>query len=289
MVEVVVTGASGFIGRAVCAELAARGVSVMGVGRSADPEIRGVPYVRVAGYEEFRPPRNARCLHLACSTRFREGSMETHPDCFEAVQLVRAILHQGYDRVVLASSALVYGDHVPRPRREDEPVQPTGAYARMKLAVETEVLACRQTVARLSNVYGPRMQTGTALSDILQQLPDSAAPLRVRDTSPVRDYLYLEDAGKGLADLVLAEEAEGIVNLGTGIGTSVGELARQCLVLAGQADRPVVGRHASERISTVIVDPGKAARQLGWRAERSLVTGLKGMVEPRTQQALHAG
>jgi nucleoside-diphosphate-sugar epimerase len=164
--------------------------------------------------------------------------------------------------VVYASSAAVYGDGVSRPRRTDEPVIPVNAYARAKAICEAEVLAAGGAVARLANLYGPGMAANNVISDILRQIPGTG-PLTVRDGAPVRDYLWVDDAARGIADLA---------------STRAGEVARIALDLAGQSERQVVASAPTVTPSHLILDVSATVAMLGWRSKVSLEEGLKALL-----------
>lgn len=285
MPDVVVTGASGFIGRAVCAELQRWGVLVSAVGRAPDPNMPGVPYLRVAAYEDVRAPQDAVCLHLAGENNAkRSASFPGAAD--EAVALARHLVQDRFARIVFASSALVYGDGSPEPRRETDPVAPRGAYAVMKRAVEAVFLGQGHVAARLANVYGPGMAATNIVSDILTQIP-GAGPIRVHDASPVRDYLHLDDVAAGLAALALGD-ATGIFNLGTGVGTSVGQLAACLATIAGEEGREVLSE-VTPRPTALVVDPHKMGEVFGWRARVGLADGLRALVDARIMHARRPG
>jgi NAD(P)-dependent dehydrogenase (short-subunit alcohol dehydrogenase family) len=69
---VVVTGASGFLGRAVCAELVARGAVVYGVSRTSCEAVPGVRSYRVREYGETPTPPGAGCIYLAGASNAQE-------------------------------------------------------------------------------------------------------------------------------------------------------------------------------------------------------------------------
>jgi len=278
MADVVVTGASGFIGRAVCIELVQRGHTVYAISRTKVVEIARVKNVYVDAYDRFHGPDQAICIHLAGVSRASTSS-GVQTVLKEAVILARCIVNSRVSRVVFASSALVYGDAQTWPRREDEPVNPRSPYAVVKRAVEEVFLAHGHVVARIANTYGVGMSTTNVLSDLLRQIPGEGE-VRVRDTAPVRDYIHVRDIARGLADLALGA-SEGIYNLGTGIGTSVGELAALLLMQAGEEARQVVPLVHGDRPSWLVLDPSRMKTTFGWEPTVSLLQGLKDLLNRR--------
>jgi len=278
--DVVVTGASGFIGRWVCEELLRRGAVVYGLTRSNAKAIAGVRYLKVATYDQARVPPGAVCIHLAGGNLADNVATNVRAEFDESIGLAKKIATGSFTRVVFISSALVYGYSIQTPRREDEPISPGGAYATMKAAAEEIFLSHGHTVARLANVYGPGMSAVNVLSDVLQQVPGSG-DIQVRDVDPIRDYIYVSDIARGLAALALYGTEGGIFNLGTGIGTSVGQLVACIAEQAGEEGRRVVSYGSDGRRSILILDPGKTAAALGWQADIPLAEGLKELIENR--------
>jgi nucleoside-diphosphate-sugar epimerase len=259
---IVVTGANGFIGRALCGELEREGARVLRASRGAV-----LP----------RSPE-ACCVHLAGSNDPARAAADETGSRREAEELAGRVLSAGYARAILASTSHIYGDVDATPHREDFPPAPTSAYARVKLALETMFRAAGQTVARLSNVYGPGQPEINVVADIMRQLPGDGI-IRLRGSAEaIRDYLFIEDAAKGLARLALSEEA-GIFNFSTGRGTSVAGLTEILARLRG-LPKPRIESGASRAPSTLILDPGLAHKRLGWRAQTSLEEGLKPLLAP---------
>lgn len=276
---VVVTGASGFIGRAVCAELLARGAVVLAVSRSLQPAVEGLSLHRLEDYADTPLMRGSVCLHLAGTSRAQDVESNFAAE-LDATLRIAQRLAAGFARAVYASSAQVYGDGVREPRREDEAVAPAGPYARLKRAAEEVFLAQGHVVARIANTYGPGMSPANVLSDLLRQVPGEGE-VRLRDLRPVRDYIHLRDVARGLADLACGA-APGVYNLGTGIGTSVGELAGLLLRQAGEERRPVVAAEPGGRSSSLVLDPSAAAAACGWRPSVRLAEGLTDLLRHRT-------
>src|SRR5829696_644051 len=153
---VVVTGAAGFLGRALVAGLVEDGLAVAAVDRRPPPEGPGVCPLRADLLD--RDPavecalREADAVfHLAG----RPGVRDTGPaaeaarlrDNVAATAAVLAAVPAGTPLVVTSSSS-VYGDAAGRPSREDDPLRPLGGYARSKAAVE-RLCAARGGVAVL--------------------------------------------------------------------------------------------------------------------------------------------
>jgi len=267
---VVVTGASGFIGRALVGELARRHQCVKAVARTPQAWPAGVEGILVKQYADLLLPDHATVIHLA-ETR-DEAAIQNANYPTECLALMRGLQDQNPRLLVYASSAAVYGDTMLHPRRPDEKVFPDGVYAVAKDACERIVLAVGGTVARLANVYGPGMAKNSVLAEILAQIP-GVAPLTIRNGRPVRDFLWIEDAARGLADLALGR-ARGVFNLGTGVGTSVADLARLALRSAGEVGRAIRETHPTGHASSIVLDIETTTTAVGWRPTVSLEEGV---------------
>jgi UDP-glucose 4-epimerase len=129
----------------------------------------------------------------------------------------------------------------------------------------------------LSNLYGAGMAPDTIVAEILAQIPGNA-PLAVRDAKPVRDFLWVDDAAAGMADLAQSALG-GVFNLGTGIGTSIAAVARTALALTGQDTRAVIETRPSNRASCLILDPEDTRAAAGWAARTNLDEGLSRLLQ----------
>jgi nucleoside-diphosphate-sugar epimerase len=271
--KIVVTGASGFLGSAVMR--AASGQSehqVIGVSR------RGVPgLMRVTHYGQV--PGGDVLIHLAEDNDRARVEMAGESYARGVRETLQALLRKQYSRVIYASSGVLYDDRGSKPRTPDDPVAASDRYARVKLESEAAVLEQRGCVARLANLYGPGMPGSNVFSDILGQIP-GAGPLRIRDASPVRDFLWVDDAADGFLRLALAAgETTGILNLGTGTGTAIGDVARMCLEQAGETGREVASASTQQAPSAIILDPSLTTRVCGWQPRTSLRDGIANILQ----------
>jgi UDP-glucose 4-epimerase len=274
----VVTGGSGFLGRAIVRMLADAGRPVTRViRRDVEPE-PSVTDLRIADYRDL-PENMGSSILIHAGEPADIGAAETRGEGHlrQVQDLIGTLLSRGFARFVYISSGAVYGDDIPTPRKEDEPIAPRGIYAKGKANCEAQVLARGGVVVRLSNLFGPGMARNTLIGDLLAQIPGDG-PLRLRDDAPVRDYVFVEDAARAIVACA-THPVTGIVNVGSGIGTSAGALAREMLEIAGEAGRPVVATQASGRVSHLVLDISQSKRKLGWQTRVSLADGLERMLK----------
>lgn len=188
--------------------------------------------------------------------------------------------------VFTSTGGAIYGegDGQSLPLAENAPLAPLSPYGQSKFAGEGYLslyqrlygLSCASL--RLGNVYGPRQDPlGEAgvIAIFCGRLLAGERPTVYGDGSQTRDYIYVGDVVAAL--LAAAESVEtGPINVGTGRETDVLELVRSLREL-----RPAVGfkpEFAPPRVGEVqriSVDPSRAERELGWRAQTGLKEGLR--------------
>jgi nucleoside-diphosphate-sugar epimerase len=239
-----VTGAEGFIGSHVAAALTGAGYSVLGIDTAGPHPLDARDY--------FRNGSGRFDLVVHCAAQVGGRKVIDWTPIAHAVNLELDAALFGWaarnlpGRVVYFSSSCAY------PARlggigvaldEDDidltnPEWPDGLYGWAKLTGELLAATARQagvpvTVVRPFSVYGPGVREGFALRGFCDQARNHADPFIIwGDDSQVRDYIDARDvAAAGLA--LAAAGVDGPVNLGTGHGTSLRELAGQVCVAAG--------------------------------------------------------
>lgn len=289
MEGVLVTGAAGFLGSAVCRAAVAENVPVVGLvraGELAEP-VEGVVYRKIdwsasetieTALAESVPGRIVHCagatprVHLN-TAKLYEANVALVWRLLEAVQV--AAPDAG---VAVVSTAGVYGPTPVVPTTEGEPLNPVTHYAWSKVLAEQTARAfagvegLRVSIARPFNLIGAGEPKGSVVSDVIEQLRAGASVIRVRETSSVRDFVDVDDAARALLLLAELGEPGEAYNVCSGVGTSVGELLEALLEVAGAVVTLDVTSEGFE--GTVSVGSPARVGALGWETAVSIRTSL---------------
>jgi UDP-glucose 4-epimerase len=128
---------------------------------------------------------------------------------------------------------------------------------------------------RYGNVYGPRQDPkGEAgvVAIFMNRLREGQTPNIFGDGTQTRDYVYVGDVVA--ATLAAAEHAGGVLNVGTGVETSVLDLYERIQRVAGAERDPEFADARPGELQRSVLDASLAKRELGWEPEHSLDEGL---------------
>ncbi|HUP41535.1 MAG TPA: NAD(P)-dependent oxidoreductase [Vicinamibacterales bacterium] len=265
--KVVITGASGFLGRSVIRRFSGTAHTVVPVSRRMLPGL-----FHAARYADA--PGGDVLMHLAESADRAAAGQNGAAYEHETSTNLNALLKKRYQRVIYASSAVLYGDRAQTSRQPADEIFVSDTYTRVKRHSEIAVLdSPGGVVARLGNLFGPGMSNDNVMSTILRQIPGDG-PVRVRDTRPIRDFLWVDDGADVLVRMAVGTGA-GIFNVGSGVGHSVGDLVSVALGVGGQPDRPVVAMHPGARASHLVLDISDTVSAWQWSPETTLVEGIR--------------
>ena len=223
-----------------------------------------------------------------------------HNNLGGTLNLCRAMQNAGVKTLVFSSSATVYGTSSEPPLREDAPrnlEEVTNPYGRSKLIIEfmLEDLYASDAewniaLLRYFNPAGahPSGRLGEDPSGVpnnltpyvaqvavgkLDMLPVTGDDYDTPDGTGVRDYIHIVDLAQGhVAALSKLQEGPGVVtyNLGTGRGYSVLEVIRAFEKASGREIPYKIKPRRPGDIAVNYADPGKAERELGWKAEKGI-------------------
>jgi UDP-glucose 4-epimerase len=293
-----ITGAAGFLGAALANRLAQAGHSVRGLDDlSAGDPARLIPTVYLTrGDVNDRPKlwtllQDVECVyHLAARVSVAESIL--YPREYNAVNVggtvsvMEAIRDAGVRRVVLVSSGAVYGEQSAQPLHESVAPNPVSPYAVSKLAAEHYVRTIGslwgiETVAlRVFNAYGPGQSMPAAHAPVIPRFLSQAlagASLVVEgDGSQTRDYVFVDDVVEALMAAATARDvSRQVINVGSGIETSVHNLIAEVLRVTGREAETIQNKTSSGGASRMCADISLAERKLGFRPRVALAEGLR--------------
>jgi UDP-glucose 4-epimerase len=293
----IVTGGAGFIGSHLIDALVERGHEVHAVDNLATGSRENLPAgvllheldVRDGAMREvFARLRPDVVFHLAAQadvgTSVEQPAFDADVNVVGTVRVLEAARAAGARIVFASTGGAIYGE-CERPAREDDERRPVSPYATSKLAGEeylatwSRLYGTRHVSCRLANVYGPRQLPaleGGVVAIFLDRMRDGRDTEIFGDGSQTRDFVYVGDVAQAFlaAAAAGAAGAAGIYNVGTGVPTSILDLNRLCAQAAG-VDQEL--RFAPERPGDIrysVLDPSRAERDVGWRAEMTLPNGL---------------
>lgn len=202
-----------------------------------------------------------------------------------------ACIAQGVKRLVYSSSASVYGDAISEPMKEDHPFNNTNFYGATKIAGEAMARAYYHRYKlpfvglRYMNVYGPRQDYRGAYIAVIMKMLDNLdkgiAPVLYGDGSQAYDFVYVGDCAKANVCAMKAETTDEFYNVGTGIRTSIKELAELILKITNSNLSVQYEPAGLTFVKNRIGCPKKAEEQINFKAEISLEDGLKKLIEWR--------
>lgn len=294
--RVLLTGASGFIGRHVVARLVAEYADVVGLDLREWPDapcsLRRVDIRnRKAMIDVFADVRPDVVVHLASlvGVRASVGQQESYRETNVegTANLVHAAVENGVEHIVFSSSSSVYGATTPRPSRENDRLEPRSPYARSKIEAEQIVRGFpgKSTIARLFTVYGPGMRPDLALHRFIVAISNGRPITMLGDGQGRRDYTHVRDVSDGLAAcLRRLGERQLTCNLGSGRATSLTGMIEYLEECIGQRAAVVEAPpHPADALHTCACLE-RAAEALGYAPSVRFEDGVRALVRTLTRE-----
>ena len=210
--------------------------------------------------------------------------------------VLEAMLQNGVKKLVYSSSASVYGDALTEPMAEDHPYNNDNFYGATKIAGEAMCHALYHRYKntdkafdyaglRYMNVYGPRQDyQGTYIAvimKILDRLDQGLPPVVYGDGSQAYDFVYVGDCARANICAMKSEATDQCYNVGTGIKTSIKQLAERILKVTGSNLEIEYKPGGLTFVKNRVGCPKKAEAEIGFKYEKELDEGLRLLIEWR--------
>ncbi len=307
MNSVIVTGCAGFIGSHLTERLLRKDFKVTGIDCFTDyypVEIKRNNLKGFIGNKNFTFIRrdvidadlkglisdSDYIFHLAAQPGVRASwgqSFEIYikNNILGTQRLLEACMKSDIKRLVFASSSSVYGDAKEMPIKEESVTKPLSPYGVTKLAAENlcglyhKNYGIPAVSLRYFTVYGPRQRPDMAFSKFINAVLKGSPIIIYGDGEQTRDFTYVSDIVE--ANILAMERGRNgeIYNIGGGSRISVNETIKIIERLAGKRARVEHKEAQSGDMRNTYADIGKARKDLGYRPETSIESGLKEMIE----------
>jgi len=301
-VRILVTGGAGFIGSNVADRMIGLGheIAVLdnlstGFREFVSPKARfyGVDLTDAAAVEaslaEFRPEVvNHHAAQIDVRKSVEDARFDATVNILGSLSLLESCRRHGVRKFLYASTGgALYGEARFLPATEEHPVNPEAPYGASKHTVEKYLHIWKRlhgldyTVLRYPNVYGPRQNPrGEAGVNaiFIAAMMEGKRPRIYGAGEQLRDYLHVDDVVE--ANRLALERGSGeVVNIGTGVGTSVNQIFRELKSLLAFEGEPIYEAPRPGEIQRIYLDASRARQVLGWTPKVTFAEGLRRTVE----------
>ena len=244
--NILVTGADGFIGSHLTEMLVAKGYKVKALsqynsfnnwGWLEDIKCRNMIEVLTG---DIRDPFYCKYITKDVDVIFHLAALIAIPYSYIApssyvetningtLNICQAAKENGNIRFIHTSTSEVYGTAQYVPIDENHPLQPQSPYSATKIAADAMAMSFHNsfelpvTIARPFNTYGPRQSARAVIPSLITQIANGAKEIKVGDLTPTRDFNYVEDTCRGF--VAIAEENKTIgqtINIGSNFEISI--------------------------------------------------------------------
>jgi NAD dependent epimerase/dehydratase len=308
-IEVLVTGAGGFIGSHLVDDLLSRGANVTafvhynarndwgmleGQYNDKNPNLNVIAgdvtdslFVKKAVSEKEYVFHLAALIGIPYSYTAPESYVNTNVK--GTLNVMQACLESGVDRVVHTSTSEVYGTAQYTPIDEKHPLQGQSPYSASKIGADKIAESYYYsfdlpvTIIRPFNTFGPRQSTRAVIPTIITQSLTSSK-IRLGSLTPVRDLTYVSDTVQGFIKMAESKKTAGqTINTGSGRGITIGDLADIIIKhinpnISIVCEKERVRPEKSE-VMQLLCDNRLAWELAGWQPKYTLEEGLTQTIE----------
>jgi nucleoside-diphosphate-sugar epimerase len=300
--KVLVTGASGFIGRHTISRLVARGFVVHALTASnnqlidlTDCHWHQVDLLdSITTAEIIKTVQPSHLLHLAWYAVPGKywSSVENLRWVQASLELVRHFREAGGERVVVAGSCAEYDWQHGYCSELLTPRQPNSLYGVCKNSLQ-EILQSYGKVSGLSNawgriflLYGSHEFPGRLVASIIRSVLQGQAA-NCSHGRQIRDFMYVEDVAAAFVTL-LDSEVSGTINISTGVPIAIKDIATQIASIIGRPELLKLGAiaAAANDVPLLVGNADRLNNELNWQPQWSIAHGLEQTIDWWRQQEL---
>lgn len=206
------------------------------------------------------------------------------------LNICQAARENGVSRVVHTSTSEVYGTAQYIPINEEHPLQAQSPYSATKISADAMAMSFYNsfdlplTIARPFNTYGPRQSARAIIPTIITQIASGKKEIKLGDTSPTRDFNYVEDTCRGLIMLSESKKTIGeVINIGSNTETSINEIlilikelmkSEATFIQDDQRKRP-----KKSEVFRLFCDNQKIVELVGFKPKYDIRRGLKKTID----------
>ncbi len=308
MKNILVTGADGFIGSHLTEMLVKQGYSVKALSQYNSfnnwgwlEDVDCISEIEVLT-GDVRDPHYCKHITKNVDTVFHLAALIAIPYSYVApdsyvdtnvkgtLNICQAALDNGVQRVIHTSTSEVYGTAQYVPIDEKHPLQPQSPYSASKIGADAMAMSFFNsfdlplTIARPFNTYGPRQSARAVIPTIISQIASGMKQIKLGDTTPTRDFNYVEDTCRGFIALANCESAIGeVVNIGSNYEISVIDTLEMIRDIMGSSVEFVHDemrvRPGKSEVFRLWCDNSKINKMTGFEPNYSIRAGLEATVE----------
>ena len=266
-----ITGASGYIGNVLCNRLTSLKINFLPIHNFQKQNYDSLNKI-------IKPNKSNILIHLGEESNINIIEASGISSLKYANMSVKTLLSYNFSKIIYISTANLYDDSLSKKSIETENVVPYNMYTQLKKQTECLVLKQQGCVFRVSNVYSTIPKKGTVIEKIFNIIMDDIN-ISLDNPHPVRDFIWLDD----LINVILISintNIFGIYNIGTGIGTSIGEFLNIGLKLK-KIKQFEFSSNLQKQSSKLILDISKIRMSTGWSPLINIKQGLSMMLNKK--------
>jgi NAD dependent epimerase/dehydratase len=312
--KILVTGADGFIGSHLVEMLAAEGHEVTALSQYNSfnywgwlEDVECLERVKVVS-GDIRDPHFCRTIVEGQDVVFHLAALIAIPFSYVApdsyvdvnvkgtLNICQAARDLGVSRVIHTSTSEVYGTALYVPIDEKHPLQPQSPYSASKIGADAiagsfhAAFDLPLTIVRPFNTYGPRQSARAVIPTMIAQIASGRKEIAIGDTSPTRDFNYVEDTCRAFMLLADCPEAIGrTVNAGSNFEISIADTFDTIRRLMGSDAEFVTDesrmRPAKSEVFRLWCDNTEIRRLTGYEPKHGIEEGLRRTIDWFTKPA----